>query len=305
MKQMFNRVIVLGGGNSPEREVSLRSSKAVVEACQNLGYETLFIDPAKQDIANAGLKAESDIVLPILHGAGGEDGTIQAVLEDLGIRFLGSDARSSRICFNKIQTRKVLQDAGLPLARGNVVNKENYHANQLSHVPHVLKDPLGGSSIGTVLVRQLNGEKQQEIENLFNTTPELLIEELIEGVELTVPILDKKALPVIEIKPPENGEFDYENKYNGKTEELCPPVSVSSDIQTKVQQLASDAHQAAGCRHLSRVDIMLNQASQPFILEINTIPGLTNQSLFPKSAKVAGLSFETLVQQFISMAEAS
>lgn len=131
--------------------------------------------------------------------------------------------------------------------------------------------------------------------------PTAVIEELIEGVEITVPVLDNKALPVIEIKPPPGDEFDYDNKYNGETEEICPPVSVSKELQRVAQDYAEKAHAMLGCRHLSRSDFIVASDGRVVMLELNTMPGMTDQSLYPKSAKVAGIDFPELMKKFASL----
>lgn len=131
----------------------------------------------------------------------------------------------------------------------------------------------------------------------------VIIEKLIEGTEATVPILDKKALPVIEIVPPPDGEFDYDNKYNGQTQEICPPDSLSQDLQKQAQELAEQAHKTMGCRHLSRVDMMIDKDGKIYLLEVNTIPGLTAQSLYPKSAQAAGISMPQLITKFAELVQ--
>jgi D-alanine-D-alanine ligase len=164
-----------------------------------------------------------------------------------------------------------------------------------------LKVLRGGSSIGTLIVRDTATLKHEEVDKLFELDREAVLEELIEGVEVTIPILDKTALPAIEIRPPEGLEFDYENKYNGLTAEICPPESVSEELQQESQKLSEQVHKIMKCRHLSRVDIMIDQEGKLFVLEINTIPGLTDQSLYPKSAAVAGLSMPQLVKRFVEL----
>ena len=295
-------ILVLGGGDSPEREVSLRSAKSVATAARAAGFQVSEADPAE------GLEVldrihESTIVMPVLHGAGGEDGSIQAELEKRHLPFLGSDSRSSADSFDKAVTRRKLEAAGLPVAKGAVVGKGSYAGHSLSKKPHVLKVSRGGSSIGTLIVRDTASINKEDIDKLFALDDEAILEELVDGPEVTIPILDKQALPVIEIRPPQGLEFDYENKYNGMSAEICPPETISKDVQQKVQNMAEEVHRVMGCRHLSRVDIMIDKNSDLYVLEINTIPGLTDQSLYPKSASAAGLDMPGLVKRFVELVE--
>jgi D-alanine-D-alanine ligase len=297
----MRRVIVLGGGISPEREVSLRSSREVVNALQACGYNTVFIDPkVSKDYLSP---KPGDIVFPVLHGEFGEDGQVQKELEERRIPFLGSGSKASLLSFDKSLTRKELAKHGIPIARGDTVRRDNYQSHSLAASPHVLKAVNGGSSIGTLIVRDPGEVTQQKIDDVFDMSDTAVIEELVEGVEITVPILDNSALPVIEIRPPANEEFDYANKYNGLSAEICPPETVSKEMQERAQRISEQAHTALGCRHLSRIDIIMRPDDSMVVLEINTIPGLTNQSLYPKSAMVAGLDFPNLARRFVELVE--
>lgn len=290
------KVIVFGGGNSPERSISLNSAMAVAKALRSLGLDVAEADP-KDGLQP--LDGFEGIVFPILHGQGGEDGTFQAELESRNLPYLGSNSRASAICFSKIESRQVLEANGLPIAKGGRVTEHTYPGHELSKMPHVLKVSRGGSSIGTYIVRNPVEIDNSKVRSVFNLDKEAVIEELVEGVEITVPILDSQALPVIEIVPPQNQEFDYENKYNGKTRELCPPQSIQATMQEKAQKLAEQAHKVLGARHLSRVDIIVRSDGSMVILEVNTIPGMTEQSLYPLSAKVSGLDMPALMNRFI------
>lgn len=293
-------IFVFGGGDSPEREVSLRSAAAVASAGREAGFNIIQLDPADESF-DLGRMPAGAIVLPILHGKGGEDGVLQAALEKNGIAYLGSDSVSSAKSFDKWLTRQVLAAVGLPVAEGCLVTETTYPQNPMSKKPHVLKIKGGGSSIGTLIVRRPDKLNEAELKSIFLMEPEVMLEELIEGTETTVPILDQGALTPIEIIPPEGVEFDYENKYNGRTQELCPPNSIPDDVQKQCMELAEKVHAVMGCRHLSRVDIMIGADGQVVVLEINTIPGLTDQSLFPKSAAVSGMDMPQLVSRFIEM----
>lgn len=293
------KIVVLGGGDSPEREVSLRSASAVTEALGNAGYETQNLDPSNLGVLDS--IPPGTIVFPVLHGVHGEDGFIQNELERRQLPYLGSNSKTSAVCFDKVATRQAFEAAGLPIAIGASVTSDNYTQHPISRRPHVLKISNGGSSIGTLIVRNPAEVKSESVAAVFELGGTAVLEELVEGVEITVPILDTKALPVIEIKPPKSSEFDYENKYNGLTEELCPPVSISKEQQLQAQKYAEQAHAALGCRHLSRTDIIVSQDGSMVLLEINTMPGMTDQSLYPKSASAAGISFPELMSRFVSM----
>jgi D-alanine-D-alanine ligase len=289
-------IFVLGGGKSTERDVSLRSSAEVLKSVEALGYKAKFIDTKTSDeYLNA---TSQDIVLPILHGKYGEDGTLQRELEKQGIPFLGSGSEASKNCFDKWVTRNILLSHNIPMPGGDLIGENQYKNHKLFAKPHVLKDLEGGSSIGTYIVRDQENIDWNVILEAFSGK-KLLIEELIVGHEITVPILDETALPVIEIIPPVDGEFDYENKYNGKTQELCPPFNVNKTLQEQAMELATRVHNIMACRHFSRVDIMIDEQNKLYVLEINTIPGLTSQSLFPMSAKSAGMSMDALVEKLI------
>jgi len=294
------KILVLGGGNSLEREVSLRSARSVANAARQAGFEVEQKDPA-DGLGFLDSLDKSTLIFPILHGAGGEDGVIQKEFEKRSIPYLGSDSRSSEQCFDKWRTRQKLIAVGLPMPKGAQVNETEYPNHELSKKPHVLKVVHGGSSIGTLLVPDLSLINHASVKEIFKLDSQALLEELIVGHEITVPIFDTKALPVIEIVPPPDEEFDYENKYNGRTQEICPPTSVSDELQRQAQMLAEKVHEIMECRHLSRVDLMINDKNELFVLEINTMPGMTGQSLYPKSAAVSGMDMPTLFKKFVKL----
>ena len=291
--------MVLLGGTSSEREVSLRSGKAVVEALKATGNEVIEYDPADGYEGLAQYAGKVECVLPILHGRGGEDGVIQEQLEKYGFKYLGADVKASRRCADKAEFKKEIQRAGILTPEWAVVARETLGKSDLSQQPHVLKAIDGGSTIDTFIARDPAVPPYQP--DIFDKYPSMLLEELVEGVEITVGILGDKALPILEIIPPPGGEFDYENKYNGASQELYPPPHVSEDKQQEAQRLAEKVHQTCGVRHLSRTDMMIDKSGKIYVIELNTIPGLTPQSLYPKEAAAAGLSMEDLVQQFLEL----
>lgn len=294
------KVLVLGGGNSPEREVSLRSAKSVAEAAREAGFEVIEADP-KDGIEFLDDLPKSTIVLPILHGAGGEDGVIQAEIEKRNLPFLGSGQKASELCWNKWSTLQLLKKAGLSVPEGELVTAEKFKINHLSQKPYVLKIIHGGSSIGVLMARRPQKVTSEEVTEIFKMGSPAILEELVEGIEVTVAILDDEALPVVEIIPPAGMEFDYKNKYNGKTQENCPPRAVSVELQRKAQRISLEAHKRIGCRHFSRSDLIITPNGGIRIFDINTIPGLTDQSLFPKAALQAGISMPELVKRFAEL----
>ena len=294
------KILVLGGGNSNEREVSLRSAAAVRRGLKELGYEVAQIDPADGHQAVVAAAASADIVFPILHGAGGEDGEIQALLDHCGKPYLGSDVDASEQAFDKVITKELMLGAGLPTAPFSVVTAGSIDHSKLIERPFVLKPVRGGSSIDVAIERHLP-DQLPTFRQLFERHHEMLLEELIEGVELTVAVLDNTALPVIEIVPPSGKEFDYDNKYNGATAELCPPRNVPEAVQMEARRMAEVVHKLVGARHLSRTDMIMRADWTLVLLEINTMPGLTDQSLFPKAAATAGLDWPALMSRFVEL----
>ncbi len=296
------KLLILGGGASPEREVSLRSATAVADAARQADYEVEEADPG------AGLMfldklQPGTIVLPILHGAGGEDGSLQAELEKRNLPFLGTKSQPSTACWDKWTALNKLAAAGVPIAKSELVTPYSFKHHALASKPYVLKVRRGGSSIGVLIARDTSRVRDWQIEEVFAMESPAILEELIEGVEITVAVLDGQALPVVEIRPPTNGEFDYDNKYNGKTAELCPPENVSDEVQASARAVAEKSHKLLGCRHLSRTDMMVRPDGSLFVFDLNTMPGLTEQSLYPKAALTAGLSMPELVKKFVAMVE--
>ncbi len=293
-------IFVLGGGSSPEREVSLRSAKSVAKAARAAGFTVFEYDPAN-GLKFLGSISETTLVFPILHGEGGEDGALQLELEKRKLPYLGSDSASSIKCFDKWQTRLELEKANISVAEGGLVTAVTYPEHPLTKKPHVLKVVHGGSSIGTIIVRDPKKISKTATQDIFKLEKQAVIEKLVEGIEITIPIFDQKALPAIEVHPPQGGEFDYENKYNGQSAELCPPPSISADQHRNAQLLAERVHKAMKCSHLSRVDTIMRPDGGLVVLEINTMPGMTDQSLYPKSASVAGIAMPELIKKFVDL----
>lgn len=305
----MTHVCVLSGGEGDEREVSLRSGQAVAKALKEAGYQVTVLDG--RDCVSRLLNTLSDnprsfeVIFPVLHGAEGESGILQAELEPYDVPCVGSGEAASQQCFYKDQYRKILQENLLPIAAGEMVTAADdstftpFKKSKFIKKPFVLKPYDSGSSIDTFIVRDPANAPLAEIEEALTRRQAMLLEELIEGTEITLSILENKALTPIEIIPPPGQEFDYENKYNGATQELCPPVHVAASVLTEAQSLAEQIHKLLGCKDYSRTDMIVRPDGTLVVLETNTLPGMTDQSLFPKAAAASGIDMPTLVSQMV------
>jgi D-alanine-D-alanine ligase len=296
------QVCVLAGGDSDEREVSQRSGAAVAQALTTAGYAVTILDTTDNLAALRASGTSFDVVFPALHGKGGEDGTVQQQLDALKLPYVGTGAAASALCFDKWRYKQFLLDHNYPVTSGELVDAEGFLTAALREKPFVLKPHDGGSSIDTFIVRDPATAPLEKIAEAFGRHHQLLLEPLIEGIEITVGVLGDKALTTIEIIPPAGGDFDYTNKYNGTTAELCPPEHVSQAAQTKAEQLAVTLHTALGCHGFSRTDMILQADDTLVILETNTIPGMTDQSLLPKAAAAKGIDMPTLVDMLVKSA---
>lgn len=277
------------------------SGNNVGQALVDSGHKVTYFDPA----SGIGRLAESlkyiDVVFPILHGTGGEDGLIQKALEREGVKFVGSNSDVSRNCFDKWLTIQKASTVQFP--KSELVNKKSVFESELIHKPYVIKPRAEGSSVDIFIVREPLRFNLEELTDIFTKyNNELLLEEYIEGQEITVGVLGTTALPVVEIIPPNGQEFDFLNKYNGATIENCPPKFVDDALQLEAQTIALRLHKAMKCRIFSRTDMMIDKKGSIYTLEINTLPGMTKESLFPRAAKAAGLSMPELADELINLA---
>ncbi|MGC9016921.1 MAG: D-alanine--D-alanine ligase [Caldimicrobium thiodismutans] len=298
------RVALLAGGTSSEREVSLKGAKAVKEALIELGHKVEFFDPAYDLVKLAQRAKDFDVAFLVIHGPGGEDGTLQGFLEMIGLPYQGAQVLGSALAMHKGLSKILYERAGLPVPKGFLFKKEDkmetiYEvANKLGY-PLIVKPATQGSSIGLSLVEDSSLLKEA-LEKAFEIDNEILLEEYIKGRELTVGVLDDKPLPVVEILP-KSKFFDYETKYiPGMAEEICP-ANISEELTKTAQNYALKAHKALYLRHYSRTDMILRD-NEIFVLETNTIPGMTETSLLPLAAKVAGYSFKALIQKLLDLA---
>lgn len=297
MSKKLNIVVMLGGP-SAEREVSLRSGAGVVKALRSLGHTVFEIDPKDKKFD---LPENTDVVcLAPLHGTYGEDGEVQAQLEKIGAIYTGCDSESSRLAFDKVITKKLCIKSGVPTAEFVVVNSAKAPLPKNLQLPLVVKPIRQGSSVGLQFVEQLE-DWPNAIAEALKFDSEVLVEEKIVGRETTVGILDDKALPIVEVRPKAGG-YDYKNKYTaGCTEYFCP---ADFDLVTtkRIQDAALGAFRAIGGRDYARVDVMVNSKNEPIVLEVNTQPGMTETSLMPKATAAAGINYEQLCQTMIDLA---
>jgi D-alanine-D-alanine ligase len=290
-------ITVLLGGPSAEREVSLRSGAAVAQALRSLGHEVVEVDPKDGRFT---LPREMDAVFLALHGTYGEDGTVQALLDGLGATYTGCDATSSRIAFDKVLTKRLCMKAGVPTAEFLVVNSTQAPFPKNMRLPLVVKPVRQGSSVGLQFVERA-ADWPGALAEALKYDSEVLVEEKIIGRETTVGILSDQPLPVVEVRP-KTGAYDYRNKYTaGCTEYFCP-ADFDAATTGKIQAAALAAFRAIGGRDYARVDVMVRADGSPVVLEVNTLPGMTETSLLPKAAAAAGLSYADLCQRMIDLA---
>lgn len=296
MKRKLNITVMLGGP-SAEREVSLRSGAAVAKALRSLGHEVRELDPHNESWV---LPPKTDVVFLALHGTYGEDGTVQQRLDELGAVYTGCDAESSRIAFDKVLTKKRCVEAGVPTAEFLVVTSEKTPLPKGWRPPLVIKPVRQGSSVGLQFVEQA-GDWQPALAAALKYDSEVLIEEKIAGRETTVGILGGEALPLVEVRP-KTGSYDYQNKYTaGRTEYFCPAV-IDAAATRRIQAAGLGAFRAVGGRDYARVDVMVRAGGGPVVLEVNTLPGMTETSLLPKAAAAAGLNYAQLCQRMVDLA---
>lgn len=285
------------GGPSSEREVSLRSGKAVAAALRAVGHLVQELDPAD---LNWRLSPGTDVVFLALHGTYGEDGTVQQHLEELGVAYTGCGPEASRVAFDKVLTKRRLLEVGVPTAKFLVLNSTESSWPSNWKPPVVLKPVRQGSSVGLQFVDDA-GQFRAALTEALKFDSEVLLEEKIEGRETTVGILDGRALPIVEVRP-KKGAYDYSNKYtSGATEYFCP-APFDAAVTAKIQDAGVRAFEAVAGRDYARVDIMVRPNGDPVVLEVNTLPGMTETSLLPKAAMAAGMSYTELCQKMVDLA---
>jgi D-alanine-D-alanine ligase len=291
------KITVMLGGPSAEREVSLRSGAAVVAALRSRGHDVFELDP--QD-ANWVLPEKTDVVFLALHGTYGEDGTVQRQLEKLGVAYTGCDAEASRIAFDKLLTKQSCIEAVVPTAKFLVADSAQTPWPLGWQPPMVVKPVRQGSSVGLQFVNRVD-EWHTALAESLRFDSEVLVEEKIIGRETTVGILDGQALPVVEVRP-KTGSYDYQTKYTAGASEYFCPADFDAATTQRIQAAALGAFKAIGGRDYSRVDVMVRPDGSPVVLEVNTLPGMTETSLLPKAAAAMGISFPDLCQRMVELA---
>jgi len=301
------KIALLLGGPSSEREVSLKTGGAVASALKGQGLDVVEIDVGEDlsRLVEDLRKAEPHVVFIALHGAFGEDGVVQGVLEYLGLPYTGSGVLASALAMDKVASKRLFSYHGIPVPRYTIFRREGWTLpgetplDGLSY-PLVVKPAAEGSTIGVSIVRE-EGDLEGALDEAYKYGDTVLVEEFIQGREITVGILGDEALPVIEIVP-ETGFYDYRAKYTPGLTRYEVPAKLPVEIAITVQEMALLAHRALGCRDVSRVDFRLAEEGTPYILEVNTIPGMTETSLLPKAAAAAGISFKELVLRILESA---
>lgn len=288
------KVAVLMGGRSSEREISLKTGKAVSEALKRLGHEVVILD-LTQDMVLRLIEEKPDKVFIALHGSYGEDGRIQGLLDILGIPYVGSGVTASAISMDKDLSKRIAVSEGIPTPKWITVKRKSLNRLNWSSFPAVVKPADQGSSVGLKVVR--NPENLEEsLKELLRMSEKVIIEEFIEGRDMTVGVLKGRALPVVEIRT-KKGIYDYESKYTkGKSEYV---FLEDKDLSAKLQDIALRIYDLFGIRDLCRVDFRVDSRGNPYFLEVNTIPGMTELSLFPMACKRIGLSFEEMIEELI------
>ncbi|HOV21909.1 MAG TPA: D-alanine--D-alanine ligase [bacterium] len=296
------KIIVLAGGKSPERDVSLMSGKQVYNALKRKNYSVILLDPSKKTFLKKLIEFKPDCVFIVLHGGKGENGVIQGTLETLNIPYTGSGVLSSAMCMNKIITKKFLKFHKIPTPPFVVVEK-----NKKFHLPFsfpvVVKPANLGSTIGIRIVKK-EKELKKAVKECFNLDNDVFIEKFIEGKEITIGILGNekiRVLPAIEIRT-KTGFYDYKAKYTpGESQHIIPP-EIPEKFLKNAYNNAKKVYKIMRCSGFARMEIMINKNGVPYILDVNTIPGMTKTSLLPDAAKYAGINFDDLCEQILNYA---
>lgn len=300
------KVAVLMGGNSPEHDVSLVSGCEVVKNLDRSKYEVteLVIGRKENPKDNFFKKIKADVVFIAMHGPYGEDGTVQGLLEKAGLKYTGSNPKSSALGMDKVKSRTLIKKSGATVPKSVVINRgKNTKKIWLKLKPPIFVKPnFQGSSVGVTKVKTKTDLKVA-LESAFEYSNQAIVEEFLEGVEVTSAILgnkNSKALPLVEIVPKKEF-FDYEAKYDAKLTDEIVPARINKNLAKKAQAVALKAYKTLGCRGFGRVDMIVKN-NKVYILEVNTIPGLTPMSLFPKAAKAADISYPELLDKLIALA---
>src|SRR5258706_1812217 len=300
-RDKFMRVTVLRGGPSAEREISLVSGRAVAEGLRSMGHEVYESDISTTELA--GLRYPADVIFPVLHGEFGESGELQEIMEGRELKFVGSGSKASRLGMDKVATKQAWEKVGLPTPPYRVITSLD---EKIPEEPRVVKAIASGSSID-VFVCKGSAEGPVNARDAgatgFKKHKRVLGEKYISGPELTVGLLEEKPLAPIRIVP-KREFFDYEAKYKSSDTEHRFDTGLPNNVIEKCRELARQANEVVCARDLARIDIMLDEKHNPYLLEINTLPGFTPKSLLPEAAKHAGIEFGDLVDRLVKRAAA-
>ncbi|MDP3112978.1 MAG: D-alanine--D-alanine ligase [Thermodesulfovibrionales bacterium] len=293
------KIGVLMGGVSAEREVSLRSGKAVFNALKNFGYNVVSMD-VSSNVCEELKRERIEMAFLVLHGGWGEDGSIQGLLDVMGIPYTGSGVLASALAMNKEASKKIFLYHKIPVPPFAVVTQKTLNAQRLTlnfSLPWVVKPASEGSSVGVSIIKNKKQVKTA-FEKCFEYGREIIVEKYIKGKEVQIGILNDKSLGGVEVRP--SLEFyNYEAKYTpGLTEYILPP-EISERTYRKAKDVALSSHKALGCSGATRVDLIIGKSGNPYVLEVNTIPGMTETSLLPKIARLAGLDFPMLIEEML------
>jgi len=288
------KVAVIYGGPSPEAEISKKSAQSVIKALKELGHEVYPVE-LTPELPFKLKEINPDKAFLALHGSPGEDGTVQGLLEVMGIPYTGSGVTPSAVLIDKDLTKRLLASYGIPVPAGESYLKgEEVEPVEL---PCVVKPARAGSSVGITLVKDEEAF-DRAVKEAFKHDDKILVEEYLPGKELTVGVVNGRALPVVEIVP--GREFyDYAAKYEDSSTRYIVPAQIGERLEAKLRRIAERVYKLLGCRGAVRVDFRLNQYGAPFVLEVNTIPGLTERSLLPKAAMAAGIGFKELIEEML------
>ncbi|MGM8211640.1 D-alanine--D-alanine ligase family protein [Virgibacillus sp. W0430] len=304
------KIAVLYGGISKEREVSLSSGKGIIQALKKNGHEVVPIDFHPNKLEEI-IHLDVDLVFIGLHGKFGEDGTIQGLLDLMNIPYVGSGVLASALAMDKAKAKEVFSLNKIPVANSCVytVNESTKIADVAENIKHsftppfVIKPNREGSTLGLTIVKNVE-QISDAILNATASDDKILVEDFLDGKEITVPVIgsigNERALPIIEIVP-KNDLYDYEAKYTEGGSEHIIPARINEQLTQQIKRYAVQAHQLLGCETYSRADFILTKENIPYILEVNTLPGMTPTSLFPDAAKVDGLTYEEMIEAFVQL----
>jgi len=288
-------IVILKGGPSPEAEISRKSAESVKRALISLGYKVLDLEFDENCVKKL-IEIKPEKVFIALHGVPGEDGSVQGLLETIKIPYTGCGVETSAICIDKDTTKRILKSYGIPVPSG----KTYFKGDDIDWLefPCVVKPARTGSTVGISLVKEK--ENFEDAINLaFKYDTKILIEEYIDGRELTIPVLNGKPLPIVEIIT-ETGFYDYDSKYKTPSTVYKVPAQIPGKIKKRIEKIAVKTFKVLECKGAIRIDLRLNSMNIPYLLEVNTIPGMTERSLLPKSAAAAGIRFEQLIEEILN-----